>query len=303
MVSVVSWGELLWDRFPDAQYLGGAAANVAYHAAKLGADAFLVSTVGRDALGQRAVAELGHHGVKTDLIHVDPSAPTGVVDVEFEAGEPKFRLASSAAWDRLECNDAVLNALGEASVFYYGTLAQRTALACDALTRALAVRGPLKVCDVNLRPPFVSRRAVEACVLRADVVKMNEHELHALARLLDVADVVAALRERGAARFVAVTRGGAGAELWASGTWHQCGSVPAASDDSEPHTGEYREARSKQGDAVGAGDAFSAVLGLALAKHLAPAAALAAANRYAGYVASRVGAMPPAPDFIDELRF
>ncbi len=44
----VSWGEVLWDLFPDAERLGGAPANVAYHLAALGRPVALVSRVGDD---------------------------------------------------------------------------------------------------------------------------------------------------------------------------------------------------------------------------------------------------------------
>ena len=58
----ISWGELLWDLFPDGPRLGGAAANLAYHLARLGRPAQLVSRVGNDELGRRAVSELsGEH--------------------------------------------------------------------------------------------------------------------------------------------------------------------------------------------------------------------------------------------------
>src|SRR5450432_1344717 len=54
----IAYGELLWDLFPDGARLGGAAANAAYHAACLGAESLLVSRVGSDELGARAVSEL-----------------------------------------------------------------------------------------------------------------------------------------------------------------------------------------------------------------------------------------------------
>ncbi|MCE7893681.1 MAG: hypothetical protein DYH12_28955, partial [Sorangiineae bacterium PRO1] len=51
---IVAFGELLFDLFPDGPRLGGAAANMAFHAAALGARALLVSRVGDDPLGRRA---------------------------------------------------------------------------------------------------------------------------------------------------------------------------------------------------------------------------------------------------------
>ena len=44
-------GEVLWDVFPDATRLGGAALNFAVHLKRLGHVPRIVSAVGRDALG------------------------------------------------------------------------------------------------------------------------------------------------------------------------------------------------------------------------------------------------------------
>src|SRR5262245_59375770 len=35
-VTILVWGEVLWDRFPDGDRLGGAPANVAWHLGQLG---------------------------------------------------------------------------------------------------------------------------------------------------------------------------------------------------------------------------------------------------------------------------
>ena len=51
---IVGLGEVLWDVYPDAAHFGGAPANFACHAASLGAEAWMVSAVGTDELGDRA---------------------------------------------------------------------------------------------------------------------------------------------------------------------------------------------------------------------------------------------------------
>src|SRR5262249_50413381 len=59
--AVVIWGEFLWDRFSAAlggDRLGGAPVNVAWHLAQVGGWAQLVTRVGDDADGRRALAEL-----------------------------------------------------------------------------------------------------------------------------------------------------------------------------------------------------------------------------------------------------
>src|SRR5215470_12702924 len=61
--AVVIWGELLWDRFPDGDRLGGAPANVAWHLGQAGGWAQLVTRVGDDADGQGAIAAIASAGV------------------------------------------------------------------------------------------------------------------------------------------------------------------------------------------------------------------------------------------------
>ena len=48
---VVGIGEVLWDMLPEGKKLGGAPANFAYHVSQFGLDSSVVSSVGRDALG------------------------------------------------------------------------------------------------------------------------------------------------------------------------------------------------------------------------------------------------------------
>ena len=121
----------------------------------------------------------------------------------------------------------------------------------------------------------------------ARIVKLNESELATLSRLFDQTDVVRWLTDARGVELVAVTRGARGAEL-ASATerWQHPG-FPASSAVGDT-----------VGDAVGAGDAFSAALSLELGRGAPPEAALSFANRYAAHVASRSGAMPAPPEWL-----
>ncbi len=53
--TLVGVGELLWDVFESEKRLGGAPANVAFHAKQLGLEAQLLSKVGEDELGTAAL--------------------------------------------------------------------------------------------------------------------------------------------------------------------------------------------------------------------------------------------------------
>ena len=287
-IHLVSWGELLWDLFPDGARLGGAAANLAYHAAQLGCHSLLVSRVGDDDLGRRALEELGRAGVDLGCVQIDAEAATGSVRVEVNDGEPRFSIEQRAAWDAIAYDAALATRLGGADVFCYNTLAQRQPLGSRALSQALADVGPdcIRFCDLNLRPPFFDAETVIASVSSADVVKLNQAEADYLARHTGGRDVQSWLFDRGV-ELVALTRGAGGALL-------------ATPSERFEHPGLAAEAG---GDSVGAGDAFSAALAFHLARATELGVALERASRLGAYVASRTGAMPPLPDtLLQEVR-
>src|SRR5688572_13933502 len=103
---VIVWGEVLWDRFPDGDQLGGAPANVAWHLGLCGTRAALVTRIGDDADGRRAVERLAHH-VDVSLVQVDPERATGEVRIALVAGEPRYTLVPGCAWERIEVTPAV----------------------------------------------------------------------------------------------------------------------------------------------------------------------------------------------------
>jgi fructokinase len=278
--TVIVWGELLWDRFPTGDQLGGAPANVAWHLGMAGGWVQLVSRVGDDDDGRRAVERLAAH-VDTSLIQVDPERATGEVTVRLEGGEPRYTLHPGRAWERIACTDAVRRALGEASVLVYGTLAQRTAEGLEGWREAAraAAATCLRVYDLNLRPTEINARAVQEGLDAADVVKVNDRELAAMREAFGWPDPIAALRrpeDRSRARVVAVTHGADGSTLFGDGPAIELPGVRAAAG----------------GDNVGCGDAYLAILvhGMTLGWDLA--ASGRAAARWAAAVAGARGATP-----------
>jgi fructokinase len=275
---LVCWGELLWDLFPDGPRLGGTAANVAYHAAQLGQPVALVSRVGNDELGARAKAELAAAGVDVECVQVDADRPTGTVEVQIRDGEPSYRIASVAAWDSIEWTEALAALVRSAGALCYGTLAQRTPLGSGTLSRALAAAPQLCICDLNLRPPFADRSMIERSLAAATAVKLNEMEADALCKLFEIPDAEQWLLRQPNITLVARTNGARGATLVSRSERCEVGGEPVSG-----------------GDAVGAGDAFTAVLAIESMRGSQLATIASRANRYAAYVASQPGAMPKVP--------
>lgn len=278
-MSVLVVGEVLWDSLPRGLFLGGAPHNVACHLRRLGVEVALASRVGDDVLGREATRRISARGLNTDLIQTASSLPTGFVHVEVdEEGIPSYDIVQPAAWDAIEATEGLLVAARRSRAVVYGTLAQR-AETSRATLRALWEAAPLRVCDVNLRQPYVSREVVEASLLAADLAKLNDEEVHTLAGWwglpANLTEATRALADRFEVRTVCVTRGAGGALLLREGALHE-------------HPGY----RANVDDTVGAGDAFLAALLAALIEGASSEEALERANKLGAFVASQPGAIP-----------
>jgi fructokinase len=280
---VVAIGEALWDVFPDRRRPGGAPCNVAFHAARLGDRGVIVTRVGADALGAELIAFLSTRGVVTDFAQRDDTRPTGTVSVTMEGSDPRYAIAEDVAWDHIAADDDTRALVRSAKVVCVGSLAQRSEPSRSAIQQLLSDAGghALVVFDVNLRPPFVDAEVIEATLRVADVVKMGEAEAAGLSSLLDRPSLTDWLLHDAGVQAVCVTRGEHGASMT---TRHGTTSTPGIAIDSST------------GDAVGAGDAFTAAMAHHLVRGTAPDESLDAANRYAALVATKAGAMPVLTD-------
>jgi len=278
--AVVIWGELLWDRYPPAEggdQLGGAPANVAWHLGQAGGWAQLVTRVGDDDDGRRAVALLDGL-VDTSLIQIDPDRATGEVTIRLEGGEPRYTLHPGRAWERIACTDAAREALGEAGVFVYGTLSQRTPEGLAQWQQAIEATQmrALKVYDANLRPNDQATHAIGGALEQADVIKLNDREVAQLGALFGWDDPVARIGA-GRPRIVVVTHGAAGSTIYPlEGAPIEIPGVPAPAG----------------GDNVGCGDAYLALFLFGMTSGWDLPTSGRVASRWAAAVAGVRGATP-----------
>jgi fructokinase len=305
--SVVIWGELLWDRYLAAasagarsdDQLGGAPANVAWHLAQAGGWARLVTRLGDDADGHRALARLDGL-VDTSLVQIDPERATGEVTISVEGVEPRYTLHAGRAWERIECSDAAREAIGEAGVLVYGTLAQRSPGGFEHWQQAIAAArtGAIKVYDANLRPNDRASHAISAALEHADVIKVNDREVAQLAALFGWDDPIGRLRggapgssseldparpisPAGHRRIVVVTHGAAGSTIYPL----EGAPIEIPGVHAEPG-----------GDNVGCGDAYLALFVFGMISGWDLALSGRVASRWAAAVASVRGATPAFDD-------
>lgn len=285
---VLCFGQILWDFLPEGLFLGGAPANVAYHLARHGQDARLVSAVGRDALGDEILRRLGIWNLNTDLVARREDAPTGsAVATVSPSGDASYVITRGVAWDRIPAESGSLEIAGAAAALVYGSLAQRSAFNRRSLSRFLdALPGDaLRVFDVNLRAPHDDLDLVRRLASRTNLLKLNAEEAARLAETGDtralspegIEHAARALFARHGCPLVVVTGGALGAGMLRDGnawTWVPARPVVVA-------------------DTIGAGDGFLACfLASLLAGPASDTALLAKACRHGEWIASKRGATP-----------
>lgn len=273
--SALVFGEALIDVFPDREVVAGAPLHVAVHLADLGWGAAVVSRIGDDDRGRLVHDTLQERGVDVSHLEVDSSLPTGTVDVELhDDGSHSFTIHRPVAWDAIEG----LGAAPQTDVLYFGSLALRDERSLRALERMEAGFAGLRVVDINLRPPDDRSEVVRFAATRADVLKLSDEELPAVAEALGTEADAIALTAAGP-EWVCLTRGADGASLHRrdGGAWEGDGAEVDAVDT------------------VGAGDAFCAGLVDGLVRGLDPVDVLEHAQGLATAVVRQRGGMPPAP--------
>ena len=276
---IVGIGEILWDMLPSGKALGGAPANFAYHATRLGEEGWAVSAVGPDALGREIMDIVTEKRLKNVISVTD--RPTGTVQVELDArGVPTYTIMEGVAWDHIPFTPEMEALAQRADAVCFGSLVQRMA-SRESVLRFLRATRPeaLKVFDINLRQHYYSPAVLEESLKIADILKINDEEIRIVADMFglggDDTAVSRVLIDRYGLRLVILTKGAEGSEV-------------ITADDTLPQPAGEAEVV----DTVGAGDSFTAAFVVAYLRGDSLADAQRLASDTAAYVCSRKGAMP-----------
>lgn len=312
MLDLVAIGELLIDFTPCgvtaegaqryAQNPGGAPANVAVAAARLGLSASFIGKVGRDNFGFFLRDTLIHNGVDVRSLAEDDTIPTTLAIVSVTPqGERSFTFYRKPGADiRLTWEDIDLSLLEKGHFMHFGSVALAGESSRTTVLRAAQYareHGAIICYDPNYRPPLWDSEAealhymTEGLKL-ADIVKVSDEEMLLLTGEQDCESGSCALAQYGAG-LILVTLGEKGA-FFRLGQY--CGYVPG-----------YKVTVA---DTNGAGDTFLGAMlyqlrgmGMQEIRSLTPAkleAFIAFANRAASLTTSRPGAIPAMPT-LDEV--
>ena len=94
---ILSFGEVLFDLIAGKYFLGGAPLNFAWYIDQIGIDISMLSAVGKDNLGERAVNLINESGIKPFISR--NQFPTGTVNVHADGS---FDIVRNVAWESIQ---------------------------------------------------------------------------------------------------------------------------------------------------------------------------------------------------------
>ncbi|PSS35849.1 Fructokinase-2 like [Actinidia chinensis var. chinensis] len=200
--SIVCFGEMLIDFVPTVSGVslaeapgflkapGGAPANVAIAAARLGGKTAFVGKLGDDEFGHMLAGILKENGVSGDGITFDKGARTALAFVTLRAdGEREFMFYRNPSADMLLTPEELnLDLIRSAKVFHYGSISLIVEPCRAAHLKAMEVAkqaGALLSYDPNLRLPLwpsaeEARKQIMSIWDKAEVIKVSDNELEFL---------------------------------------------------------------------------------------------------------------------------
>jgi fructokinase len=275
---------------------GGAPANVAVAAARLGAKTAFIGKVGRDSFGRTLRHTLEENRVDVQGLLEDESVHTTLAVVSVDAhGERSFAFYRAPGADLMLSQSEVRDALlSETRFLHFGSVSLTADPAREATlyaARRAKELGALISYDPNFRPALWPDEATAIRWMRVplgmvDVLKVSEEELVLMSDTDVLEDGAQALAEKGI-RLVLVTLG-------AKGVYYRWGDL----------TGTIPGFAVQVADTNGAGDTFFGAVLSKLARRGGGLDSLTRqeledilrfANRAASLTTSRSGAIPAMP--------
>lgn len=252
---------------------GGKGANQAVAAARAGGQVTFITAVGTDRFGAESVARFTEEGIDTRFIATHSAAPSGVALILVDAQGENMIAVAPGANSLLDPGDLPEEAFADVALLLM-QLEIPLDTVCAAARRAKAA-GTL----VLLNPAPMPLDGLPAALLaHVDYLIPNAGELRTLAPdATSMKDAARLLLQRGPTALI-VTRGKEGVEVFTRDAHFHVPAIPVHAIDT-----------------VGAGDCFSATLGVALTEGQALPDAVRFAVAAAGLSTTRLGAQASMP--------
>lgn len=236
--------------------------------------------MGDDELGKELLAELNRNDIRY-LVEKVPY-PTGTVQVSVnEAGIPEYTMRERVAWDHLSPTSDAIDLAEQADAICFGTLAQRSLQSRETIQSivSFAPEPSYRCFDINLRQHYYSKEVIQESLYLANVLKVNTEELRIMQHLFRLEgtdrEVAEWFRTKYTLRMVVLTAGASHSTVF-----------------SEKEISTLPSPAIEVADTVGAGDAFTGALIMALLD----GGSLKESHRFAvekaAFVCSKEGAGP-----------
>lgn len=268
------------------QGFGGDSQNVAIAAARQGASAGYVTSLGQDWMGDAFMDLWKAEGVDASRVARHPTAPTGVSFVTHTAAGHKFDyLRKNSAASLMTPETLPADYVAGARVLHFSAIGQAISesarATCDAALAAARKAGVKVSYDTNLRLRLweldLARRVVDATVARCDIALPSLDDSRQLTGLED-ADAIADYYLELGAPLVALKMGSEGSLI--------------ATKDGRTRVAPHKVTAV---DATGAGDTFDGAFLTRLLAGDDPVSAARYANVAAALSTTGYGAVTPMP--------
>lgn len=222
MFDVVSLGELLIDFTPvmiDKKLLfeknaGGAPANVAVGASKLGLKTAFIGKVGNDGFGHFLKETLELYNVDTSGLVIDDNFNTTLAFVELnEKGERSFTFVRKNGADtKLKPEELKQDIIKNTKIFHFGSLSMTDEPSFSATLKAIKTTNGLISFDPNIRTSLwrdlkLAKERIIKVIKYANILKLSEEELYFLTDIKDIEKAVEHLKKQFKTEIILITLG------------------------------------------------------------------------------------------------
>ena len=211
MISIVCFGEVLWDLYPDKKIVGGAPFNVFSRLHNLGNNVDFISSIGNDKLGNEILEHFNQNNYSNKFLNIDEKYETGSVIITLKNGEPSYKILSNVAWDFIPLKASYDEILSDLDILVYGSLASRNIGSFKTL-KELTKQSKFNILDLNIRESYYDFEKVSSLVNSADFLKVNLEELELINQLFkfnisDTQNLIFKILKQFDLKYICVTNG------------------------------------------------------------------------------------------------